>query len=80
MGNCVQISENGGCRDMIINDPRLTLGSYVKGPNNMICRVWVWKAGPWSPDSGLIRIFMDAHTKVGLAWIAEPYIDAARRV
>ena len=28
------------CRDMISNDPRMTLGSYVKGPNNMICREW----------------------------------------
>ena len=22
----------------LFNDPRMTLGSYVKGPNNMICR------------------------------------------
>ena len=28
------------CRDTIIHDPRITLGSYVKGPNNIICRVW----------------------------------------
>ena len=26
------------CRDTIFNNPRMTLGSYVKGPNNMICR------------------------------------------
>ena len=55
------------CRDTIFNDPRMTLGSYVKGLNNMICREWVWKgmildAGQWpGPD------FMRAHTKVGLA-------------
>ena len=34
---------NIGCRDTIFNDPRMTLGSYIKGPNNMICREWVWK-------------------------------------
>ena len=32
------------CRDTIIHDPRMTLGSYVKGPNNIICRVWARKA------------------------------------
>ena len=31
------------CKDTIFNDPKMTLGSYVKGPNNMICREWVWK-------------------------------------
>ena len=65
---------------MIINDPRMTLGSYVKGPNNIICRVWAWKAGPWSPDSGLVEIFMEAYTRVDLAWLAKPYIDATCRV
>ena len=55
----------------------MTLGSYVKGLNNMICREWVWKgmildAGQWpGPD------FMRAHTKVGLARIAELYINIA---
>ena len=55
------------CRDTIFNDQRMTLGSYIKGPNNMICREWVWKgmtldAGQWpGPD------FMRAHAKVGLA-------------
>ena len=28
------------CRDTINNDSRMTLGSYVKGLNNIICRVW----------------------------------------
>ena len=28
------------CRDTIFNDPRMTLGSYVKGPNNIIYREW----------------------------------------
>ena len=29
------------------------LGTYIKGPNDIICRAWVWKARPWSLDSGL---------------------------
>ena len=63
------------CKDTIFNDPRMTLGSYVKGPNNMICREWVWKglllgAGHRS-GPGCMR----AHTKIGLDCIAEPYID-----
>ena len=53
----------------------MTLGSYVKGPNNIIHREWARKAGPWSLDGGLVMIFMEAHTKVGLACIARPYID-----
>ena len=28
------------CKDSICNDPKLVLGSYVKGPNNKICRAW----------------------------------------
>ena len=28
-------------RDTICNDPHMIIGSYVKGPNNMICRAWV---------------------------------------
>ena len=31
------------CRGTISNDPKITLGSYMKGPNNTICREWVWK-------------------------------------
>ena len=53
----------------------MTLGSYVKGPNNMICREWDRKAGPWSLGNGLVRIFMEAHTKVDLACVAKPYTD-----
>ena len=48
------------CRDTIFNGPGTTLGSYVKGPNNMICREWDRKAGPWSLGNGLVRIFMEA--------------------
>ena len=55
------------CRDTIFNDPRMTFGSYVKGPNNIIHREWAREAGPWSLDGGLVVIFMEAHTKVGLA-------------
>ena len=58
----------------------MTLGSYVKGPNNIIHREWARKAGPWSLDGGLVVIFVEAHTKVGLAKIARPHIDVARRV
>ena len=63
------------CRDTIFDDPRMTLGLYVKGPNNMICREWDRKAGPWSLGNGLVRIFMEAHTKVDLAYIAKSYTD-----
>ena len=28
------------CEDSICNDPKLVLGSYVKGLNNKICRAW----------------------------------------
>ena len=40
------------CMDSICNDPKRVLGSYIKGPNNKICRAWVWQARPWSPGSG----------------------------
>ena len=33
------------------------------------------KAGPWSSDGGLFMIYMEAHTKVDLAYIAKPYTD-----
>ena len=55
------------CRDTIFNDPRMTLGSYLKGPNNIVHREWAGKAGPWSWDGDLVVIFMEAHMKVGLA-------------
>ena len=58
----------------------MTLGLYVKGPNNIIHREWDRKAGPWSLDGGLVMIFMEAHTKVGLTRIARLYIGVARRV
>ena len=67
----------------------MMLGSYVKGPNNTVCREWVWKglpldtglwSGPWSLDGGLVMIFMEAHTKVGLTRIARLYLDVAWRV
>ena len=54
----------------------MTLGSCVKGPDNMICREWVWKkACHWVLGRGLIRIFMEAHVKVNLACRAKPYMD-----
>ena len=63
------------CGDTIFNDSRMTLGSYAKGPNNMICREWDRKAGPWSLGNGFVRIFMEAHTKVDLACIVKPHTD-----
>ena len=68
------------CGDTIFNDPGMTLGSYVKGPNNMICREWVWKGLPL--DAGLRSgpDFMRAHIKVGSDCIAKPYIDIVWRV
>ena len=63
------------CKDTIFNDPRMTLGSYVKGPNNMICREWVWKGLLLGTGHRSGPDFMRAHTKVGLDCIAGPYID-----
>ena len=51
------------------------MGSYIKGLNNMICREWDRKAGPWSLGNGLVRIFMEGHAKVDLAYRAKPYTD-----
>ena len=45
----------------------MTLGSYVKGPNNMICREWVWKGMTWDAGQWPGSDFMRAHIKVGLA-------------
>ena len=53
----------------------MTLGSYVKGPNNMICREWVWEGLPLGAGQRSGPGFMRAYTKVGLDCIAEPYID-----
>ena len=36
---------NQTCKDSICNDPKLILGSYIKGPNNKICRVWAKRLG-----------------------------------
>ena len=59
----------------------MTLGSCVKGPNNMICRKWVWKkACYWVLGRGLIRIFMEAHVEVNLACRAKPYMDGVWKV
>ena len=33
-------------RTQLFSDPRMALGSYVKGPNNIIHREWARKAGP----------------------------------
>ena len=53
----------------------MKLGSYAKGPNNMICREWDGKAGPWTLGNGFVRIFMGAHTKVDWACIVKPHTD-----
>ena len=64
----------------LFSDPRMTLGSYIKGPNNIIHREWARKARPWSLDDDLVVIFMEAHTKVGLARIVRLHIGVARRI
>ena len=33
-------TDGANCRDSIRNDPKMVLGSHVKGPNNIICRAW----------------------------------------
>ena len=33
------------CKDSICDDPKLVLSSYVKGPNNKICREWAKRLG-----------------------------------
>ena len=38
-------TDSANCKDSICNDPKLILGSYVKGPNNKICREWVERLG-----------------------------------
>ena len=55
---------------MIYNDPRMTLGSYAKDPNNMICREWAWKAGPWAQVCGIIGVSMEALIWADFAWLA----------
>ena len=46
----------------------------------MICREWDRKARPWSLGNGLVRIFMEANTKMDLACIAKPYMDVVWKV
>ena len=53
-------------RTRLFSDPRMTLGSYVKGLNNMICRKWAWKAGPWSQVSSLVVVFYGSLYMCGL--------------
>ena len=53
----------------------MTLGLYVKGPNNMICREWVWKGIPLGARQGSGPGSTRTHTEVGLDYIAEPYLD-----
>ena len=64
----------------LFNDPRMTLDSYVKGPNNVICKEWAWKAEPWSQVSGLVVVFMEAYICADLAWLAKPSIGANCRI
>ena len=39
-------------RTRFIMTPNWCWVHTLKGPNNIICRTWVWKARPWSPDGG----------------------------
>ena len=56
------------------------MGSYIKDPNNMISREWVWKGLPLGAGQGSDPGFMRTHTKVSLDCITEPYIDVVRKV
>ena len=56
------------------------MGSYVKGPNNMICREWVWKGLSLGAGQGSDPGFMRTHTKVGRDYVAEPYVDVVQKV
>ena len=38
-------TDGANCGDSICNDPKLVLGSNVKGPNNKICREWGKRLG-----------------------------------
>ena len=71
MQSTTNIEWDAICRDTIFNDPRMTLGSYVKGPNNMICREWVWKGLPLGAGFRFGPGFMSDHTKMGLDCIAK---------
>ena len=46
----------------------------------MIYGEWVWKGWTLVVGQRLVRIFMDAHTKVDLACIAKPYVDVVQKV
>ena len=41
----IEHTTNWNCKDSICNDPKLVLGSYVKSPNNKICRAWAERLG-----------------------------------
>ena len=34
-------TDGANCKDSIRDGPKIVLGLYVKGPNNIICRAWV---------------------------------------
>ena len=38
-------TDGANCKDSNCNDPKMVLGSYVKGPNNKICRTWAERLG-----------------------------------
>ena len=81
LGQCASLPTDGAnCRDTIFNDPRLTLGSCVKGPNNMICREWVWKVLSLGAGFGSGPGFVSDHTKMSLDCIAEPCINVVWKV
>ena len=39
------LRQNCNCKDLICNDSKVVLGSYVKSPNNKICRAWAERLG-----------------------------------
>ena len=49
--NAQAFPTNGAnCKDSICNDPKMVLGLYIKGPNNIICRAWAERLclGHWT--------------------------------
>jgi len=68
-------TDGANCKDTIFNDPRMTLGSCVKDPNNTICREWVWKGMLVNTGQRFGPGFTRANTKAGLDSMTEPYID-----
>ena len=60
------ISRIISCKDAIRNDPKLVLGSYVKGANNKICREWAKRLG-LSHQTVISHCIYDNRTEVNRA-------------